>query len=70
MPFTKVLQIVCLLIASFTYSQGKIFSINYVESRENNQEWTHIKNFGEQLVHFSKSEINLFIDKRHHLTII
>lgn len=59
-----------LLIASFANSQNKVFSIDHVESRENNQEWTHIKNFGEQLVHFSKSEINLFIDKKYHLTII
>ena len=59
-----------LLIASFTNSQNKVFSIDHVESRDNNLEWTLTKNFGEKLVHFSKSEINLFIDKRYHLTII
>ncbi len=59
-----------LLIASFTNSQNKVFSIDHVESRDNNLEWTLTKNFGEKLVHFSKSEINLFIDKKYHLTII
>ena len=59
-----------LLIASFANSQNKVFSIDHVESRDNNLEWTLTKDFGEQLVHFSKSEINLFIDKKYHLTII
>ncbi|KAB1154756.1 hypothetical protein [Flavobacterium luteum] len=69
MKHHKVLFLL-LLIASFANSQNKTFSIDHVESRDNNLEWTLIKNIGEQMVHFSKSEINLFIDKRYHLTII
>lgn len=59
-----------LLIASFAHSQNKLFSINQVQTRNNKQEWTTTENHGEPVVQFSKSEINLNIDKKYHLTII
>lgn len=67
---TKKALYLVLLIASFANSQNKVFSIDRVESRENNQEWMLTKKIGEKLVQFSQSEINLNIDKKYHLTII
>ena len=70
MKLQKILCLLVLTITTFAYSQNKTFAINQVQARNTNQEWTLTETIGEQLVRFSKSEIDLSIDKKYHLTII
>lgn len=70
MSLQKILCLLVLIITTFANSQNKTFTIDQVQARNTNQEWTLTETIGEQLVRFSKSEIDLSIDKKYHLTII
>lgn len=70
MRLQKILYLLVLTISTFANSQNKTFTIDQVQARSNSQEWAPTKTIGENLVLFSKSEINLNIDKKYNLTII
>jgi len=70
MRLQKILYLLVLTISTFANSQNKTFTIDQVQARSNSQEWTPTETVGEQLVLFSKCEINLSMDKKDKLTII
>lgn len=60
-----------ILIASLSSSaQNKVFTYSQIQTRNDDQEWSVIKNVSEQSVSFTCDEINLKVDKNYHLNII
>ena len=60
-----------ILIASLSSSaQNKVFTYSQIQTRNDDQEWSAIKNVSEQSVSFTCDEINLKVDKNYHLNII
>jgi hypothetical protein len=60
-----------ILIASLSSSaQNRVFTYSQIQTRNDDQEWSAIKNVSEQSVSFTCDEINLKVDKNYHLNII
>jgi hypothetical protein len=60
-----------ILIASLSsLAQNRVFTYSQIQTRNDDQEWSAIKNVSEQSVSFTCDEINLKVDKNYHLNII
>ena len=60
-----------ILIASLSsLAQNRVFTYSQIQTRNDDQEWSVIKNVSEQSVSFTCDEINLKVDKNYHLNII
>ena len=60
-----------ILIASLSsLAQDRVFTYSQIQTRNDDQEWSAIKNVSEQSVSFTCDEINLKVDKNYHLNII
>ena len=60
-----------ILIASLSsLAQNRVFTYSQIQTRNDDQEWSAIKNVSEQTVSFTCDELNLKVDKNYHLNII